>query len=153
MLLNGAAALGRSRCTLEDVYFVAPLVLSGTAPTNHCRPSSSSDSKFQIISFQADAAADETDQARDWTAVLPEAGANPGSPMQAAGRSIELQARCNNPLDLNWLTTGSRGSNSVPVSAGSMASGPMATSETLARLRLPDAVTDASDYWFHSGTA
>jgi acyl transferase domain-containing protein len=59
MLLNGVASLGQARCRLDDVYFVAPLVLSETADRT-VQTVIEPDSVFQIVGFEPGSGRDDT---------------------------------------------------------------------------------------------
>ncbi|HLJ19181.1 MAG TPA: beta-ketoacyl synthase N-terminal-like domain-containing protein, partial [Stellaceae bacterium] len=144
MLLNGANALGRQACALEDVFFVAPLVLSGSSERT-LQAIVEPDSSFQIVSFAPNSPTDEASK-HVTGRFAPET-----DPPGVAGLSLEqAQVRCTTPLDPEWVSAGVEGIEFGPsfrwieaIWAGD--------SETLARLRAPAAIADTGDYWLHPG--
>jgi myxalamid-type polyketide synthase MxaB len=144
MLLNGAASLGHGRCHLEDVYFVAPLVLSETADRT-VQTVIEAGHTFQIISFEPNAAQDGT--IRHVTGRI----AWDDGRVSDSDSLDEARKRCTSTLDLGWLTDGIEGITFGPCFRWIDAIWANGNSETLAHLRRPEAVLGADGYWIHPG--
>ena len=147
MMLNGACALGHDQCRLDDVYFVAPLILAGDEERS-LQAVLAADKSFQIISFPAKIAPGE--MVRHVTGKIDLTGANP-APRGEALSITDLQNRCQQALDLNWLSTGIEGIEFGPSFRWIDGIWSDGKAETLARLSLPDAISDAGEYRIHPG--
>ena len=145
MLLNGAKALGRATCRLEDVFFVAPLVLSEPAERT-VQTVLEPDSKFQIVSFPPGSFTEEPVKHVSGR-MTSEAGS------QSAGLTLnEAQERCTNPLQYaDWMASAVDGIEFGPSFRWIDAIWSSGERETLARLRLPDVIDNVADYWLHPG--
>jgi acyl transferase domain-containing protein len=144
-LLNGVAALGEATCRLEDVFFVSPLVFS-EAEAGTLQAVLRPDAGFQIISFRSGADSDET--TRHVTGRL----AWGGPSVATQGPSLAtLQARCTDAIDPVWLSEGIEGIEFGPRFRWIDAIWSGGPSETLARLRRPDVIDDASAWHLHPG--
>jgi myxalamid-type polyketide synthase MxaB len=142
MMLNGALRIGYSACRLEDVFFVAPLVL---ADNEECTLQAVLDPEgsFRIISLTADGSADSM-TTHVTGRMAEEVDPVPSDSLDA------LRERCTKPLDIDSLAAGLEG----------IAFGPCfqwidalwgGERESLARLRLPEAVGTTEGYWLHPG--
>jgi myxalamid-type polyketide synthase MxaB len=144
MLMNGADALGRNGCRLEDVFFVAPLILAENAQVN-LQVVIEPDSEFQMISFVPGGAPE--DAVKHVTGRL----SSTDTPDLASDVSLaEAQERCTKPLDPDWVSAAAEGIEFGPSFRWIDAIW-RGERETLARLRLPDSIGHAADYWLHPG--
>jgi NADPH:quinone reductase-like Zn-dependent oxidoreductase len=146
MMLNGARRLGQSSCCLEEVFFVAPLVLVDKAERT-LQAVLDPEGGFRIISMAAeDAASSADDMITHVRGRLGAAGERetPASLLESA------QARCSSPVDKAAFRAAIEGIEFGPSFQWieSLSSGP---GEELARLRLPQAVGNVDGYWLHPG--
>jgi myxalamid-type polyketide synthase MxaB len=143
MMLNGAARLGRTACRLEDVFFVAPLILADREE-RALQGVLDPEGGFKIISLASNNSPD--DMVTHVSGRLAEVG-DIAAPRDSLG---EAQSRCTTPVDVEALLAEMEGIEFGPsfrwidaLWAGRR--------ETLARLRLPDAVGKTDGYWLHPG--
>src|SRR5262249_21865885 len=100
MMLNGARRLGQTACRLEDVFFVAPLVLADKEERT-LQAVLDPEGGFRIISLAADGSPDEmTTHVSGRMAGLAHLEIPAAAPLQ------EAQARCTKPLDIEALAAG-----------------------------------------------
>jgi myxalamid-type polyketide synthase MxaB len=143
MMCNGAARLGHVACRLEDVFFVAPLVLADNEERT-LQAVLDPEGAFRIISLAADESVDGmmTHVSGRWVevaeAVLPSVSLK------------EMQERCTKAVDVEALAAGLEGIEFGPSFQwiDSLWTGPR---ESLARLRWPEAVGNTDGYWVHPG--
>jgi myxalamid-type polyketide synthase MxaB len=152
MLASGAEVLGWPSCRIEDVYFLAPLVLPDVKPrtvqavltpveTENGAPQAHT---VQIAALSSDAPGDEMVR-------LMSGRISPGAahPSERAGLA-SLQGRCREPFDPERLyeVIGSSGVN-VKASFRWVDELWLGSGEALAQLRLPDAVGSMDGYRLH----
>jgi myxalamid-type polyketide synthase MxaB len=143
MMLNGAARLGHSACRLEEVFFVAPLVLADREERN-VQSVLGPEGDFKIITFAPDDSPGDT--VTHVSGRLQEAGE-----VEVPSDSLEqVQSRCTNLIDLEALIAEVEGIEFGPSFRwiDALWSGQR---ETLARLRLPEAVGKTDGYRLHPG--
>jgi myxalamid-type polyketide synthase MxaB len=143
MMLNGAEAIGRTNCRLEGVYFIAPLAL----PANTERSLQAviePEGEFKIVSFATGGETTPEQMVKHVTGTLAVA-----SPESGIGLS-EAQARCTTPVSPEALAAGLGGIEFGPAFTwiDALWSG---EGETLARLRLPEAIGSTEGYAVHPG--
>jgi len=143
MLANGATALGRGTCRLEDVFFVAPLVLRDAA-TRSVQAVIQPDASFEIVSFASAASAETVKH------VTGRLSAEPAPDFPAVPSLAEAQVRCTKALDADRAYH-VEGIEFGPAFRWVDALWSDGGAETLARLRLPDAVRDVASYRLHPG--
>jgi acyl transferase domain-containing protein len=143
MMLNGASRLGHAASRLDDVFFVAPLVLAEHEERS-MQAVLEPEGGFKIISLGPDRSADEM--------VTHVSGrlAEVADVEASAGSLEEAQTRCTAPVDVEALLAGLEGVEFGPSFRwiDALWSGPR---ETVSRLRLPDAVGKTDGYRLHPG--
>jgi myxalamid-type polyketide synthase MxaB len=142
MMLNGIGRLGQTACRLEDVFFVAPLILADNEERT-LQAVLEPEGGFRIISLEEERSADA--MTTHVTGRMAE-GVDP----ELSDSLEDAKARCTKPLDIESLAEGLEG----------IAFGPCfqwidalccGERESLARLRLPEAVGITEGYWLHPG--
>jgi myxalamid-type polyketide synthase MxaB len=143
MMLSGARRLGHTACQLEDVFFVAPLVLTDGGERT-LQSVLDPDGGFRIISFGPNESAGEmTDHVRGRMT------ASGGADADAALLDV-ARARCQEPIDTEVLAAGIEGIEFGPSFRWIEALW-LGRREALARLRLPEVVASTDGYWLHPG--
>jgi myxalamid-type polyketide synthase MxaB len=143
MMLNGADRLGHAACRMEEVFFVAPLVLADHEERT-LQAALDPEGGFKIVSLAADHSPGETvTHVSGRLAGVVDVEASPG--LLADARS-----RCATLVDVEALLAGLEGIEFGPSFRwiDALWSGPR---ETLARLRLPDSVGETGGYLLHPG--
>jgi myxalamid-type polyketide synthase MxaB len=143
MILNGAGRLGHTACRLEDVFFVAPLVLADHEETT-LQAVIGPEGSFRIISLAANGSPDEmTTHVSGRLAGLENVEFST-APLD------EAQRRCTKPIEVDVLAAGFEGIEFGPSFQwiDALWVGPR---ESLARLRVPEAVVSREGYWLHPG--
>jgi myxalamid-type polyketide synthase MxaB len=143
MMLNGAQRLGQATCRLEDVYFVAPLVLADN-DERVLQAVLDPDSGFRIISF-----ADNGSSFEMLEHVRGRFGVSPKEPSPVELLE-EARARCTSNLDVEELTAGLEGIEFGP-SFRWLEALWTGERECLVRLRRPESVAHTDGYWLHPG--
>src|SRR5262249_41037810 len=146
MMLNGARRLGQTACRLEDVFFVAPLVLADKEERT-LQAVLDPEGGFRIISVASDGAPlSPVEMLTHVSGRL--RGIDEREPLAALLE--QARARCTNPVDVTALTASIEGIEFGPSFQWieSLWSGPR---ETLARLRLPEVLGNTEGYWLHPG--
>jgi acyl transferase domain-containing protein len=143
MMLNGAGRLAYAGCRMEEVFFVAPLVLADREE-RAVQAVLDPEGGFKIISLAADRSSGEmvthvSGRLAEVTDVEP-----------APASLEEVQAQCTAPVDIEALLARLEGIEFGPSFRwiDALWSGPR---ETLARLRLPESVGKTDGYWLHPG--
>jgi myxalamid-type polyketide synthase MxaB len=146
MLLNGARRLGHPACRIADVFFVAPLVLADKDERS-VQTVLDPEGGFRIISLASNGSPMSPEEMI--THVSGQMGES-GETESPQSLLEQIQARCTQPVDLAALGAGMAGIEFGPSFQWieSLWRGPR---ETLARLRLPEAVGNTDGYWLHPG--
>jgi myxalamid-type polyketide synthase MxaB len=143
MMLNGARRLGHTTCRLEEVLFVAPLVLADNEE-RALQAVLDPEGRFQIISFGPGGPNEE---------MVPHvSGLLAGAPEvhPSAGSLEDARGRCTEPVDSDALAAGLEGIEFGPCFRWIEALW-TGHREALARLRLPEAIGTTDGYWAHPG--
>jgi myxalamid-type polyketide synthase MxaB len=143
MMLNGARRLGHTACQLEDVFFIAPLVLADKEERT-LQSVLDPEGGFRIISFASAELNDEmTDHVRGRMTA--------SSPAESPAELLEqARAHCTNSIDPEVLAAGLEGIDFGP-SFRWIEGLWTGDRESLARLQLPEAVANTDGYWVHPG--
>jgi myxalamid-type polyketide synthase MxaB len=143
MMLNGAGRLGHATCRLEEVFFVAPLVLA-ECDERTLQAVLDPEGGFKVISLAPNDAPGET--VTHVGGRLAEGGDLEPPPVSLD----EAQSRCTTSVDIEALLARLAGIEFGPSFRwiDALWSGPR---ETLARLCLPDAVGKTDGYRLHPG--
>jgi myxalamid-type polyketide synthase MxaB len=143
MMLNGARRLGQSACRMEDVFFVAPLILT-RGEERTLQSVIDPEGAFRIISYRsADSPEEMIDHVRGRLASSSEVG-------PAAATLADARARCRTAVDHEQLAAGIEGIDFGPSFRwiDSLWTGDR---DALTRLRVPEAVGSTEGYWLHPG--
>jgi myxalamid-type polyketide synthase MxaB len=149
MMLNGARRLGHAACRLEDVFFVAPLVLADREERT-LQAILDPDGGFRIISMGSDGEPLSPGAADEVTTHVSGRTARPGETASAAALLEEVQARCAEPVDVAALAARIEGIEFGP-SFQWIEVLWTAPGETLSRFRLPEVLGNTEGYWLHPG--
>lgn len=149
MLLNGARRLGQTACRLEEVYFVAPLVLADKEERT-LQAVFDPEGGFRIISIESSAAPLSPVSPDEMLTHVSGRMSETGEAEPPVSTLDVARARCTRPVDVAALVSSVEGIEFGPCFQWieSLWSGPR---ETLSHLRLPEAIGNADGYWLHPG--
>jgi myxalamid-type polyketide synthase MxaB len=143
MMLNGARRLGHSACRLEEVFFVAPLVLADKEE-RILQSVLDQEGSFQIISFAPDGPGGEMVQHVRGRL------ADSADKERPLGLLEEARKPCTKSVDQETLDAATEGIEFGP-SFRWIAALWTGERQSLAQLQLPEAVGKTEGYWLHPG--